>query len=164
VNNILKLIVNYGNLITINNKVLGLLIHINFGRWNDNLMHDFNHLPINAIKPMFTWHVFHLQNIKKLLQAFKFCQWFTKFQKLEYELTLLLSSFTRNNHHFNNGILTLVSPQSFILGMLNVHKHEILAHSKSKDCNLALLPTCMFLQTIIFPYHHVHYKFCSDPC
>jgi hypothetical protein len=64
------------------------------------------------------------------------------------ELALLLISFTKTNHHFNNNILTHANPQSFILSMLTISKHKILPHSKSKTCNIAILPTCMLLHIV----------------
>jgi hypothetical protein len=48
------------------------------------------------------------------------------------ELVLLLNSFIKNNHDFNNNSSTFVSPQLIILGMLLTSTHEILAHSNCK--------------------------------
>jgi len=56
-------------------------LHSNFGRFDDNATHVFNHPLANAVKLMFTLSVTHLQNIKKLFDAFKICQQLAKFQK-----------------------------------------------------------------------------------
>jgi hypothetical protein len=63
------------------------------------------------------------------------------------EVMFLLNNFIKNNHHFNNFIFTLARSEPFILSMLTINKHEILAHNKFKACDLAFLPTYMFLQT-----------------
>jgi hypothetical protein len=78
-----RLIVNCGNFITIDDNVLDLL-HSNFGRFDDNAMDVFNHPLANGLKLMFMLNVFHLQHIKKLLDAFKICQQLAKFQKPKY--------------------------------------------------------------------------------
>jgi hypothetical protein len=109
-----RLVVDYGNFIIVDSNVLGLS-HNSFSGFNDNPMHFFNHLLASGVKPMFTWSVLHLQDIKELFHAFKICQRPTKFQKPKdghklNELAFLLISFTRTNHHFNNNILTPTSP------------------------------------------------------
>ncbi len=120
----------------------------------------------------FTQNVFHFQNIKKLFHAPKIYQRPTRFQETEYghklnELVVFLISSTITSHHFSSNILTLASPQPFILGMLTINKHNILPHNKSRMCNLALLPTCMFLQIVKLknnsfePSHRAHCKSCS---
>jgi len=59
-------------------------------------MHVFNHPLANGVKLMFTLNVLHLQDIKKLFDAFKICQQLAKFRKPKYglknELVLLLNS------------------------------------------------------------------------
>ncbi len=59
-----RLIVNYNNFITIANNVPNLL-HNNFGRFDDNPMHVFNHPLANGIKLMFMLSALHLQDIKR---------------------------------------------------------------------------------------------------
>jgi hypothetical protein len=109
-----KLVVDCGNFIIVDSKVLGFL-HNCFNGFNDNPMHVFNHLLAGGVIPMFTWSVFHLQDIKEFFHAFKIYQRPTKFQKQKdghklNELAFLLISFTRTSHHFNNNILTPTSP------------------------------------------------------
>jgi hypothetical protein len=48
------------------------------------------------------------------------------------ELVLLLNSFIKNNHDFNNNISTFVSLELIILGMLFTNTPEMLAHSNCK--------------------------------
>jgi hypothetical protein len=60
------------------------LLHSNFGRFDDNVMHLFNHPLANGVKLMFMLSVLHLQDIKKLFDAFKICQQLAKFQKPKY--------------------------------------------------------------------------------
>jgi hypothetical protein len=78
-----RLIINCNNFITIDTNVPNLL-YTNFDRFDDNTMHVFNHPLANGIKLMFTLSVIHLQNIKKLFDAFKICQQLGKFQKPKY--------------------------------------------------------------------------------
>jgi len=111
-------------------------------------MHAFSHPLDNEIKLIFTQHAFHLKYIKELY-VFKICQWLAKFQKPKYgnklnEVMLLLNSFTRNNHHFNNVIFTPTNSQPFILGMLTISRHEILTHNKSRACDFAFFLISMF--------------------
>ncbi len=62
---------------------------------------------------------------------------------------------TSNTHNLNNKILPFSSAQKFVLCMLSIHRHEILAHNTSKVCNLAFLSSYMFLQIIKFRYHEL---------
>jgi hypothetical protein len=105
-----RLVVDYGNFIIVNSKVL-VLLHNNSSGFNDNPMHAFSHLPANGVKLMFTWNILHLQNIKEFFHTLKICQRPTKFQEPKdghnlNELLLLFINFTKISHHFNNNILT----------------------------------------------------------
>lgn len=167
-----KLIMNCANLITTNTKVANLLTN-NFHRLNDNVMHVFNHILSNGVRPMFAWSVLHLQNIKKLFHAFKNCQWLTKFQKLEYnnkliELEFFLNNFIKNIHHFCNKILIPTSPHFFILGMLIIGRMKYWPTRNPRCATLHFhLPTCFYkllnLGTNSFSLPSIHYKLYNEP-
>ncbi len=113
----------------------------------------FSHLPIRGIEPLLTRCIFHLRNLKQMIHALEINQGSTKLQEPKNnnepdEFAFFFCSNSSNTYKVNNCASSLACPQVFIFCILAFNWHEVLSHSTTKPCNLAFVPTCIFLQAI----------------
>ncbi len=95
-----------------------------------------------------------------MIHALEISQESTKFQKLENsnkldEFVLIVFSNSCNTYKVNNYASTPAHPQVFIFCMLAFSWHEVLSHSTIKPCDLAFVPTYMFLQAIKLRHQNI---------